>query len=381
MKKTLFHSAFMLACIAISLPSEAQLPSLKRKKKEEKTETPAQNNNNSNGAANNQKSQGLKIVGEDLIDLKFTEDEQGISGVYYYQNKRFGGVYPAKIQMKLCEGKSKVKGAENMPTCVMMNLELVGKFGQFDKPEAMKREYEGNYAYAANWERKNPFTFKSDSSVPFYTLAPGVLLFPPDNMSSSLCCENSIKEMRDELWEYLAKSSSILVKNKEDLGKWENVDVNLVKEKVAAQHNQILDIYSEQKNNRTAKTDMPAIGKLNTKFIQDRALKTYSEKYNPINKGWKHHYMYVHGNEWVNKKAKDRNGILRDTHRELQVVIVRTSPSGECRADLMFYVELFENGKYNAANGKVTGPVSYIGMPGGVIPCQKVEEFKSKLAK
>ena len=187
--------------------------------------------------------------------------------------------------------------------------------------------------------------------------------------------------MRDDLWQDLAKSSSILVKNKEDLGKWDNVDVNLVKEKVTAQHNQILAIYDEQKNNRTSKTEMPTIGKLNTKFIQDRALKTYNEKYESINKGWKHHYMYVHGNEWVNKKAKDRNGILRDTHRELQVVIVRTSPSGECRADLMFYVELFENGKYDAANGKVTGPVSYIGMPGGIIPCPKVEEFRSKLTK
>jgi len=378
MKKTISYSALLFACMTFSLPSKAQLLNFKKKKGEEKTETPAKNNNSVTN--NNKKSQTLKIVGEDMIDLKFTEDEQGISGVYYYKDEQFGGVYPAKIQMKLCEGKSEVKGAENMPACIMMNLEMVAKYGQFDKPEVMKRKYEGNYAYAANWERKNEFTFQGGGIV-VYTLAPGVLLLPPDNMRSSFCCRNSIEKKTDDSWDYLAKNSLILVKNKEDISKWEKVDVSLLKEKITAQSNQIFAIYTEQENNKTAQTEMPAIGKLNTKFIQDRALKTYDEKYGPINKGWKHHYMYVHGNEWVNKKAKDKNGVLRDTHRELQVVIVRTSPSGECRADLMFYVELFENGKYNTATGRVTGPVSYIGMPGGTILCSKVEEFRSKLAK
>ena len=82
----------------------------------------------------------------------------------------------------------------------------------------------------------------------------------------------------------------------------------------------------------------------------------------------------------VNKKKYLPNGQQVESHRELHVVIVRKNPQGQCKADLMYYVEIFENGKYNP-EGKVTGPVSYIGMPGGYLPCEKAAAFKSKLAK
>lgn len=215
-----------------------------------------------------------------------------------------------------------------------------------------------------------------------FQIEPGVIFMSPSNYTGVIIGTEPSFKKDDFNWKYYVEYGTFYVKNKDDLKKWTYSEevVDKVKTAIAELSESINSIYSEVESKRNANNEMPSMGKLNSKFIQDRALKTYKEKYDPIHKGWTADYMYVHGNEWVNKKKYLPNGQQVESHRELQVVIVRKNAQGQCKADLMYYVEIFENGKYNP-EGKVTGPVSYIGMPGGYLPCEKAAAFKSKLAK
>lgn len=325
-----------------------------------------------------EQKKGTKLKGEDLIDKNFIEDEYGISGIYYYQNA--SGIFPAKFDLSISDKKSTDKGAEDMPAFVKLKYSIA--YEERGNIKVNEDDRESYYVHAYNLMTHKELYFESGGFAPIFQLAPGVFLKVPGNTSTSFSgSDASVNRYNDDDWKYLAEYGTIYVKNKADLSKWAAPDINLIKTKVMDHVNKVQETYAMVNAKKNSKTEMPSIGKLNSKFIQDRALKTYKEKYDPINKGWTHHYMYVHGNEWVNKKKYNAVGVLVDTHRELQVVIVRTSPKGECRADLMYYNELYVNGKYDAANGLVSGPVSYIGMPGGVLPCEKTIAFKAKLAK
>lgn len=325
------------------------------------------------------KHKQMTIIGEELIGSAVMEDPYGVSGIYYTMNTEYNILYVAKIEVKVSETKSTAKGAGEFPEYLEFKYDIPYKENASDKGT-----HTLGYAYAQSLVEKGELFYSSDYNIPpIFQLAPGVLLKVPSNTSSHFGGTLAPVNKPDYDWAYLAKSGTFYVKDKEEAANWGNnpETTEIIKTKVMEHYQSVQGIYQKAEAKKNANTEMPAMGKLNTKFIQDRALKTYNEKYNSINKGWTHHYMYVHGNEWVNKKARNKFGELADTHRELQVVIVRTSPSGECRADLMYYVELYQDGKYNAAEGKVTGPVSYIGMPGGILPCEKSEAFKSKLAK
>lgn len=325
-----------------------------------------------------EQKKGTKLKGEDLIDKTFTEDQYGISGIYYYQNT--SGIFPAKFDLSISDEKSTDKGAEDMPAFARLKYSIA--YEERGNTKVNEDDRLSYYVHAYNLMTYKELYFESGGFAPIFQLAPGVFLKVPGNTSTSFSgSDASVNRYNDEDWKYLAEYGTIYVKEKADLSKWSSPDIDLIKTKVMDHVNKVQETYAMVNAKKNSKTEMPSVGKLNSKFIQDRALKTYKEKNDPINKGWTHHYMYVHGNEWVNKKKYNAVGVLVDTHRELQVVIVRTSPQGECRADLMYYNELYVNGKYDAANGLVSGPVSYIGMPGGVLPCEKATAFKSKLAK
>ena len=317
------------------------------------------------------------LIGAAEINDEFASDTFGFNGIYYSQMSK--GIAKNKFEFEICKDKSKAKGAENMPACISFKYEIP----EDNSTIWRNTVYNDGYAVAESVVRNNMIHFSGQGYGDVFQLEPGVLFMSASNWKGVIVgIEPSFKKDDFNMADYY-KSGSFFVKNKEDLKKWVHTVEN--EEKLKTSMTQTMEtinsIYGEVEGKRNAKNEMPTIGKLNSKFIQERALKTYKEKYDPINKGWTHNYMYVHGNEWVNKKKYLPNGQLVESHRELHVVIVRTNPQGQCKADLMYYVEIFENGKYDAANGKVTGPVSYMGMPGGYLPCEKTVAFKSKLAK
>ncbi len=319
---------------------------------------------------------GSKLIGDNLISNEFKSDEFGISGIYYNQQSQ--GVVKAKFELDICSEKSKDKGAEDLPACLKFNFEIA----ESNSSSWKGYDHIDGYAHAQHIiETKSLYNPGSDTP-PIFQIEDGVLLMVPNNASMNFIGKNAAAKSDDYDFKYIIEGGRFFVKNKEELKNWtNNLDKEqLVKEKIQAHMAGVSAIYSHVESKKNANNEMPSMGKLNTKFIQDRALKTYKEKYDPINKGWTAEYMYVHGNEWVNKKKYLPNGQQVESHRELHVVIVRKNPQGQCKADLMYYVEIFENGKYNP-EGKVTGPVSYIGMPGGYLPCEKAAAFKSKLAK
>lgn len=325
-----------------------------------------------------EQKKGKKLKGEELIDKNFTEDEYGISGIYYYQNS--AGIFPAKFDLSISDKKSTDKGAEDMPAFAKLKYSI--PYEERGNLKVKDDDRESYYVHAYNLMTYKELYFESGGFAPIFQLAPGVLMQVPGNTSTSFSgSEAPVFRYEDKDWTYLAEYGTFYVKNKEDLANWNAPDINLIKTKVMDHVNKVQETYAMVNAKKNSKTEMPSIGKLNTKFIQDRALKTYKEKYDPINVGWTHHYMYVHGNEWANKTKFNQYGVKVESHRELQVVIVRTSPKGECRADLMIYVEPFASGKYDAQSGYIMGPASYIGMPGGILPCEKTTAFKSKLAK
>jgi hypothetical protein len=318
-----------------------------------------------------------KMIGDKEISDEFTTDEYGLNGIYYAQTKN--GITKNKFQFEVCKDKSTAKGAENMPGCLFFHYEIPESNSNISKGKF----HNDGYAHPENLIRTKSLYFAGNYFGDMFQIEPGVILMSPNNAKGAIGGAEPWYKKDNFDWKYFIEYGFFYVKNKEDLKKWTYSAE--VEDKVRTALNElnesISSIYSEVEGKKNANNEMPSMGKLNSKFIQDRALKTYKEKYEPINKGWTHDYMYVHGNDWVNKKKYLPNGQQVESHRELQVVIVRRNPQGQCKADLMYYVEIFENGKYDAANGKVTGPVSYIGMPGGYLPCEKSEAFKSKLAK
>ena len=328
-------------------------------------------------ATNNSKGSS-KILGATEVSDEFVADENGFNGIYYAQTKR--GITKNKLEFEICKDKSTAKGAEDMPGCLKLKYEIP----EDNSTIWRNTDAVDGYAYPQSAiTTKNMYFPKRGMFGDLFQIAEGVFLMTPNNASSSFTGSDANALKDDYDFKYIVESGSFFVKNKEELSKWTATPeiIELVKTKIQKALRSVQSVYADVEGRRNANNEMPSIGKLNTKFIQDRALKTYKEKYEPINKGWTHDYMYVHGNEWVNKKKYLPNGQLVESHRELHVVIVRKNPQGQCKADLMYYVEIFENGKYDAANGKVTGPVSYVDMPGGYLPCEKAAAFKSKLAK
>lgn len=320
---------------------------------------------------------GSNMIGASEINDEFTADEYGLNGIYYAQTKK--GISKNKFEFELCKDKSKAKGADGMPACIFFKYEIP------ESNSTIWRNTVNNegYAHPESFLRTKRLYFSGQGYGDLIQIEPGVIFMSASNWKGVIIgTEPSFKKEDFNLKDYI-NSGSFYVKNKEDLKDWTYSEVieEKVKNAMTEAMETINSIYSEVEGRRNANNEMPSMGKLNTKFIQDRALKTYKEKYDPINKGWTADYMYVHGNEWVNKKKYLPNGQLVESHRELHVVIVRKNPQGQCKADLMYYVEIFENGKYNEANGKISGPVSYMGMPGGYLPCEKTTAFKSKLAR
>lgn len=322
---------------------------------------------------------GSKILGEGIISTNFTADEFGISGNYYRKSKSTGNVYLNLFELSVCTEKSDAKGAQDLPACLKLKMELSVLYSSGDvKAESSSGDL-WDYAHPTYLTRTKQLFFRNSGNVSnIFSIEEGVLYVAPSNMNSAFTGQVNWDNMD---WDYLLEEGRFYVKNKDDLDKWANPDKDAFKKTIREHVEGINAVYKEVEDKKKAGTAMPTIGKLNTKVLQDQAFRTYVAKYESINKGWTHQYCYVHGNEWQVKQAKDNTGKLYDHHRELQVVIVRTSPSGECRADLMYYVEMYENGKPNPATGKVTGPVSYIGMPGGPVPCDKASAFKTGLAK
>jgi len=352
--------------------SNAQLLKKLKEAATGKTESSSSSNSSSSSKGSS------KMIGESEINDEFKVDEYGFNGIYYSQTKR--GIIKAKFEFEICKDKSTAKGAENMPGCLKFKYEIP----EDNSTIWRNTDAVDGYAYPQSAiTTKNMYFPKRGMYGDLFQIADGVFLMAPNNTSSSFTGSDASALKEDYDFKYIVESGSFFVKNKEELNKWNATPeiIDLVKTKIQEALRSVQSVYAEVEGRRNANNEMPSIGKLNTKFIQDRALKTYKEKYDAINKGWTHDYMYVHGNEWVNKKKYLPNGQLVESHRELHVVIVRKNPQGQCKADLMYYVEIFENGKYDAANGKVTGPVSYVGMPGGYLPCEKAAAFKSKLAK
>lgn len=367
----LFIGAFTLALVP---SAEAQL--LKKlvnsgSGQDNKEQTPKENGKQDKG--------GSKIIGEGLISTGFTADEFGISGNYYRKAKSSGNVYINLFELSVCTEKSDAKGAQDLPACLKLNIVKPKLYASGNVESESSSGEVWDYAHPTYLTRTKQLYFRNSGNVSsIFSIEEGVLYELPNNMSSSFSGEVNWDNIN---WDYMLESGTFYVKNKDDLDKWANPDKEAFKKKIREHVEGVNAIYKEIEAKKKAGTAMPSIGKLNTKVLQDQAFRTYVAKYESINKGWTHQYCYVHGNEWQVKQAKDNTGKLYDHHRELQVVIVRTSPSGECRADLMFYVEMYENGKPNPATGKVTGPVSYIGMPGGPVPCDKATSFKAGLAK
>lgn len=369
MKKNLATTIVLVLLLAVAPQANAQL--LKKLKEA------ATGNTTSTSSSSIPGKGSSKMIGESEINNEFSEDEFGLNGIYYAQTDR--GISKNKFEFILCKDKSKAKGAENMPGCISFKYEI---------PETnttiwRNTVHNDGYAHPESLLRTKKLYFSGRGYGDMYQIEPGVIFMSPSNSKGVIESVDPRFKKDDFDWKYYVEYGTFYVKNKEDLKKWAYSEevVEKVKAVMTELSESISSIYSEVEGKKNANNEMPSMGKLNSKFIQDRALKTYKEKYDPINKGWTADYMYVHGNEWVNKKKYLPNGQLVESHRELHVVIVRKNPQGQCKADLMYYVEIFENGKYDSANGKVTGPVSYVGMPGGYLPCEKAAAFKSKLTK
>jgi hypothetical protein len=370
------QSYFAFFAIALSLLCTADLQAQLLKKIKQTASDESLQTNSSQSNATGKSSSG-PLIGASEINDEFIVDEFGLNGIYYTQMNR--GISKNKFQFEICKDKSTAKGAQNMPGCIFFNYEIPETNTTIWKNKVSN----DGYAIPESLLRTKRLYFAGQGYGDMFLIEPGVIFMSPSNWKGVIeSIEPQFKKEGFNLKDYI-NSGSFYVKNKDELNKW--VYSPEVEEKVRTAMTELTEsissIYAEVEGRRNANNEMPSMGKLNTKFIQDRALKTYKEKYDPINKGWTHDYMYVHGNEWVNKKKYLPNGQLVESHRELQVVIVRKNPQGQCKADLMYYVEIFENGTYNAAQGKVTGPVSYVGMPGGYLPCEKAEAFKAKLAK
>jgi hypothetical protein len=396
----------MLA-LSFSMPAQAQmLKKLKNKvekevKKEVEKEITGGNtgNESDNNTGNTQtstsgnggegKATGINVFGTapakqefKIEDLKtdVTEDEFGISGVYYYLSDG-KDVIPSIFNFEMCKGMSTIKGAEDVPDCFEIRL-TIGYYNDYMEPDFDRNNFTSNYGYVFNLTNNNKFMADNYGRLGrFYMLEEGVIINPPRNETSRLSKVESIENLTDEDWESIIERSIIFVKDKSKLTDWQNIDKAYLKEAIIEHTISLSEAYAALEARKHAATEMPSVGALNSKSIRDLAVKTYNEGLGARNKGWTILYAYVHQNEWKNKVKYDVFGKPYKSHRQTNAVIVRKSPSGQCRADLMLYVEPYEDGNYQASKGYIAKAVSYAGMPGGIVPCEKVEAFKSKALK
>lgn len=311
------------------------------------------------------------VIGDTEFDSEFTEDNFGISGIYYYKgqfnNKDY--YYKTKINyFKISDENSEITG----------------------RPDYV--EFDMNYAYLSStgYPRSDSKSFGFDDIDVAYFLETeklfgsgllqfdnGVIYEVPDNTKVRFGnSKSSAEEYFSVDVDYFMNSGKFYSKNKEDLDETPTIEeIKTAYDKALAFRRNIFD---SQEAAKVAKTEMPSISPLNTKALQDKALASYNAKYNSINKGWTHHYIYVHGTEWETYTHRIHGHIL---YRQIPVVIARTNADGKCKADLMYFKEPYENGSYVSSKGHILGPIAYIGMPGGWLLCEKLESFRSKLAK
>lgn len=376
MKTIFFGLKTVLVIILILLngiPVQAQL--LKKLKDK------VQNNNteSSSGSSTSNPSKAKKEIPLSVIRADYNEDDYGFSGIYYYQGQF--GVYPAKFDFDICKNRSTIKGAEDVPACITLSYSIAYQEDRYDEPRADNASFENDYGYAYNVMHNKQFTVSAYRSGlgAIFQLEPGVIFITPSNTGSHFFNKNAaVNDYRDEQWDYLASYGTVYLKDKSKLKDWASLNTAYLKSKIMEQSQNLQNVYAELEAKKHEATEMPSIGSLNSKVLQKRALESYNQKYSKINAGWKHDYMYIHSSEWFYKKKLNIFGQEVESHREIHAVIVRTSPNGECRADLMFYVEPFESGTYHEDRGFIAGPVSYQGMPGGILNCNKASSFKPK---
>lgn len=310
------------------------------------------------------------VIGDTEFDSEYTEDKFGISGIYYYKGKFGEKEYYYKTKINYFEISDE-------------NSERTGGPGYM--------EFDMDYAYLSNsgYPRSDSKGFGFDDIDVAYFLeteklfGAGLLQFDngliyevPDNTKVRF---GNSKSSADEYFsdvDYFMNSGKFYSKNMEDLDETPTI------EEIKAAYDKALafrrNIFDSQEAAKVAKTEMPSISPLNTKALQNKALESYNKKYNSINKGWTHHYMYVHGTEW---EVYTHHLFGHTLFRQIPVVIARTNADGKCKADLMYFKEPYENGSYVASKGHIVGPIAYIGMPGGWLLCEKLEAFRNKLAK
>lgn len=309
-------------------------------------------------------------IGDTEFDSEFTEDNFGISGIYYYKGQFNNKDYYYKTKINYFKISDE-------------NSERTGR------PDYV--EFDMNYAYLSStgYPRSDSKSFGFDDIDVAYFLETeklfgsgllqfdnGVIYEVPDNTKVRFGNSKSSAEEYFSDVDYFMNYGKFHSKNKEDLDETPTIEeIKTAYDKALAFRRNIFD---SQEAAKVAKTEMPSISPLNTKALQDKALASYNAKYNSINKGWTHHYMYVHGTEWETYTHRVHGHIL---YRQIPVVIARTNVDGKCKADLMYFKEPYENGSYVASKGHIVGPIAYIGMPGGWLLCEKLEAFKSKLAK
>lgn len=310
------------------------------------------------------------VIGDTEFDSEYSEDNFGISGIYYYKGQFNNKEYYYKTKINYFKISDE-------------NSERTGRPGYI--------EFDMKYAYLSStgYPRSDSKSFGFDDIDVAYFLeteklfGSGLLQFDngliyevPDNTKVRFGNSNSSADEYFFDVDYFMNSGKFYSKNIEDLEKTPTiVEIKAAYDKALAFRRNIFD---SQEAAKVAKTEMPSISPLNTKALQEKALASYNSKYNSINKGWTHHYMYVHGTEWETYTHRVHGHIL---FRQIPVVIARTNADGKCKADLMYFKEPYENGQYVASKGEIVGPIAYIGMPGGWLLCEKMNAFKSKLAK
>lgn len=312
------------------------------------------------------------ILGENFITDEFKADEYGISGIYYMKKLDEPLVSKIKLELSVSEKKSTEKNATHLPAYMKL-LFTTPKKNDYGELELEKDEEEADYAWAGLLVNEGIFATSSTVRV-----TDGVFFIPPGN--AILSFYKTAHE--DGSWDYYMESGFLIVRNVEDFEVWKNKREEIQAAAVKAYKSK-QDLYASIKAAKVANVEMPKMGKLNSAARQQQALKAYNKKYgSATSRGWTHHYAYIHGDDWK-YVTKIENGINtgKPFYREIAMVITRTSDKGECRADLMRYTELYQNGDYQLSTGDVPGPISFMGMPGGILPCERMEAFKSKLAK
>ncbi len=367
-KNTIFLFVIMLSLL-FAFPAQAQLGGIGGKIKDKIKGNKGQKQE-TESAPQEVNPKKLKVYGENEVGNEFQEDEYGIAGVYYYSKVNEPNArYKALVKsLTFCEDFAKKVVHKKVPSCFTMAME----YSAHNSSGTIRtHEYEYN---ATNYNEvgnliDNKMLVISTYRGSWLQLAPGVLFTPPSNAAFG-----TSEAPEEAITDYVFSSGFIYAKNQDDIAEWS--DIEKIREAYKKASEAYKAIRTEYEGAQTASVEMPSISTLNTKAIQEQALKAYNAKYNSVNKGWTSNYMYVYGDKWATITHKVHGHIL---YRQIAVVIARTNPEGKCKADLMNFVEPYENGQYVASKGYISGPISYVGMPGGYLPCEKMDAFKSKL--